>query len=394
MVEPRLLFVIFLAQLASLPLSTSGLLGESWRQCGRLVLSRDYVLLATKTENSAEIVEVADTSVMNVRASVSNGELFCMCKEAPEGMSLPTWTKVTVQLASGSNETGEGVRLFEVHLPISAACAGLGAYQLTCSQPLPGIPVSKPLRVPSTTAVKLVPIGGGVVPGSMKCERNVDDGVVSLDRSWTGIEEQGREDDDRETSVVVVDLEKLREWSSCHMHNFATLQLFTDQVASMEKAFLFLQVFSVDVDSCVKSLDSANSAISKLPLMVSFQPTIQTPTKLPPKDIHARSANDIHAESRVYDTLIRKARIADSGSSSPPTTTTVHASVAENSPPGTVVATVQAGEGSGDVVRYSMVSISSMLFGINESTGVILTKGSVGKRTLSHTLSLLHFSKS
>lgn len=378
MVEPRLFFVVFLALASSHSLALPS--SESWRQCGRLVLSGGYVFSETE-RGSAYYVEVADTSVMTVKASLSSGDLFCKCKAASEGKGEPFWTNVTVSLGTPVN-----TRVVEVHLPFIAACAGLRSdrVHLTCIQPQYKSSGHQLLMVPSTTAVKLVSAEGGIVTNPVECETSAN-GVLNLDVKWNEMEEHRNER--RDMAVVLVDVEKLRKWSSCHLHQPGSLQLITNPVDPMQNNSLhFLQNFFIDVDLCVKYVDSA---ISPQPVVVSLQPTIQ-PTKplskIRPKEIHAHSANDIHAEGRVYDTLIRMAREADAGSSSPPPT--IHVSVAENSPLGTVVTTVLVrGEWLGGVISYSMVAVtinSHLLFNISGSTGVIRTMGksNSGKVTL------------
>lgn len=331
-------------------------------------MSAGYFLSPTETGDSAKFVEVADSPLMGVKLSVSSGELFCKCKVFTEGKNMPFWTKVIIPLASSSEEKTAGGVLEEIHLPIIAGCAGLSAngVHLACKSK-PGSPstpatTSMLLKVRQSTAVKLVSGGGGVNPGSVECEMNAD-GLITLDGNWRGMEEHRSEweweGEDGETAVLLVDLEKLRLWNSCYLQHSATIQLLTDL---LHKSLRFLQVFSVNFDSCVGYVDSV---FSLLPLLVSFQPSVNL-SKLPP---NYHSANTTRAEGRVDNTLLRMTREADAVSSLP---LTVHVSIVENCPVHAVVATVQTQQEG--LVSYSLVS-GSLLFEIDGSTGVIRTKG-------------------
>ena len=339
--------------------------------------------------DSAKFIELADMSLMEVKVSVSNGELFCRCKAVPKAKSAPFWINVSIPLACNRDgKTAGDVNVVNVNLPLLAEYADLGAngVHLTC-MPQPGSPstpaaTSQLLKVPHGTAVRFVSRGEERVnPVSLECEMNAN-GIIILDGNWRGMREhrkvQGVEEEEDEaeeggTAVILVDLAKLKNLlKSCHLQHSTTLQLHTDLG---HKSLHFLQVFSIDIDSCVKNIDSV---VSLLPLLISHQPVIHAsklhPTddfpilhagKLPPKDDHVDAT---HSEGHVHATLLRRTREVNDDSLLP---TTVHVDIMENSPIGTVVTIVQVQDE--DVVSYCLVK-ENRLFTINASTGVIRTK--------------------
>ena len=353
MVEPRLFFLLLSLLLFSVWCQSSSNAPETvdlgWSNCGYLELPNGYQFSA----ESAGLLQVADTPVLSVSVSVTNGDLYCMCKVSTADVKGLVRIVLSLPLHSATSPTMD-----HVEVTLSAPCS---VNRLRCDKlGDEGGSHGTPLKVSSSALVRLVGKGEG--------------------SSWTNCKYQGtnpaglkmEHGGNQEAAGVILGIEELKKWNVCYELQSSSLAVRSKIVSGLHEDIRIVQVFLLDAESCTVNTDSVASG--HLVLTISQTPQLQS--TLAANAIHASNNNHIHARGKDDIPLLRVTREADSSSAQ---STLLHATVRENSPVGTVVATVQHVEGEG-VATYAITGSSrNSPFIVHSTSGVVTTQGRVSK---------------
>ncbi len=337
MVEPHL-FHAFVLFLLSFGQSESV---ERWLTCGHLEIPAGYNI----TAGSAGEVVIADTADIKVVLK-ENGTLFCKCKTG----SVTGPINFTLFVPLTSQDEAEGVTIEELEVPLSVTC---NSNNLQCVK-MRGKSGSH--RIPfAVSQASLVAILSGRDLSRPFCDQ-FNSGVGDV----SGAIVRGELEDG---TSVILDMEKLSKWMICHSLRKSQLEVrFCAESVSTGLNFCVVQLFAFDADSCVEEPFSVGWGEVLLAVLQTSQES-----SYGRDSIHAALVNDIHSLRRAVLPVSRVSRSA--GVSSDPVT--VHATVRENSPMGTVVTTVlYVGVG---VATFSFTSFNS-IFAIDATSGVITTK--------------------
>ena len=185
---------------------------------------------------------------------------------------------------------------------------------------------------------------------------------------------------EREVSGIIVDPGIVVGDTHCNYASHAKLELISSFYGSNDNdTVLLLQVIPFDIASCAKYGRSQHNASSSIPLVISLQ---QSPVTLHKQPLLVNNFNvpDIHdvGDTKAPLSHLRVARQANH----PPRFITLNAaSISENVPMGSEVATVCAtdeDEGTNGRLSYYLTSDmihSRSLFYIEMSSGIIRTRG-------------------